>query len=69
MTRIDFAAVIRELRDNGVHPDDVAKRAQIDRTAPYRYLSGTQPLHATGEALIAHWQSVTGKTRDQLPHV
>jgi hypothetical protein len=66
---IDFAAVIAELREQGVHLDDVAKQAKIDRTAPYRYLTGTQPLHATGEAIIEHWRSVTGKTREQLPRV
>lgn len=69
MTRIDFAAVIRELRDTGVHPDDIAKQAQIDRSSPYRYLSGTEPRHSTGEAIISLWQSVTKKTREQLPHV
>lgn len=66
---IDFARLLRQIRNLGYDVKQIAMRANLSETAIRNYVSGTMPLHPNGERIIAFWCSVTSQTRAECPTV
>lgn len=69
-TRIDWFRVLADLDYLGLNNADVSRRLEIpERTIGGWKNAGTEPRHCDGEALLALWRQMTGKTRDGVPTV
>lgn len=66
--RVDFAAMIRELRTEGhFYYETIGVRIGTSHTQVRNYEDGQQPRHAVGERLIELWCLVFERTRAELP--
>lgn len=68
-TTIDFARLLRQLRNMGYDVNQIAMRANLSVSAIRNYASGTMPLHPNGERIIALWCDIAGKTRADCPTI
>lgn len=66
---VDWFRVIWDLIYRGINVSKIAERTGIPEAALRGYMSGSQPRHWKGEALLAAWVEVTGRPRDQAPKV
>jgi len=66
--RVDWFRVLADLQHLGLTNLDVSQRLNIpNRTVGGWKNEGAEPRHSDGEALLALWREVTGKTRDGHP--
>jgi len=68
-TTIDFARLLRQLRNLGRDVHQIALNTNLSETAIRNYVAGTQPLHANGERIIAFWCAETGHARSDCPTI
>ena len=67
---IDWPALIDELRRSGLSMTGIAEQCGVSLTAIKEWRQGIKsPLYASGEALVAFWCQVTGKSVEQLPRI
>ena len=65
---VDWPLLLEELRLSGLTFREIAKATDVSHVTLINYSSqATNPMHASGERLIAFWISRTAKSRADLP--
>lgn len=68
-TTTDWFAVITEINRYGITVAHISAHIHIPRTTILGWKQGAEPKHSDGEKLVGIWQSLTGKSRENLPQV
>lgn len=66
--RVDWFRVLADLQHLGLSDSEISERLTIPRrTIGGWKVENAEPRHSEGEALLALWREMTGKTRDGYP--
>ncbi|WP_369952109.1 hypothetical protein [Ralstonia syzygii] len=65
---VDWNAVFLQLQREGYSTPDIEHFTGVPRSTFMGWKNGgAQPIHSTGERMIAFWCQATGKLREDLP--
>lgn len=65
--RVDWFRVLADLQYLGMSNNEAADRLGIPQRTLAGWKEGAEPRHCDGEALVALWCDMTGKSRAGLP--